>query len=104
VGCVGDDGGVEEAGEDAEIGADVLEDRDGVERGLVVALRGLEHGGVDAEGVRCAAAPLDPYGGGDARPPIRHPPHHRFGFVLSIYLMQMAFVSFFVFSGFGWFG
>ena len=31
-------GGVEETGEDAGIGADVLEDGDGVERGLVVAL------------------------------------------------------------------
>ena len=54
-------GCVEEAGEDSGVGADVLEDGDGVERGLVVALAGLEDGGVDAEGVRCAAAALNPY-------------------------------------------
>lgn len=40
-GVVRGDGGVEEAGEDAEVGADVLEDGDGVEGGLVVALSGL---------------------------------------------------------------
>ncbi|KAG5536737.1 hypothetical protein RHGRI_024235 [Rhododendron griersonianum] len=55
------DGGVEEAGEYAGVGADVLEDGDDVEGGLVVALAGLEHGGVDSEGVGCAAAALDPY-------------------------------------------
>lgn len=76
---VGDDGGVEEAREDAEVSADVLEDGDGVEGGLVVALRGLEHGGVNAEGVGCAAAGLNPDGGGDGRPGIRHPSHGSVG-------------------------
>lgn len=45
------DGGVEEAGEDAEVGADVLEDGDGVESRLIVRLGGFEERGVDAEGV-----------------------------------------------------
>lgn len=34
----GGDGGVQEAGEDSGVGADVLEDGDGVEGGLVVGL------------------------------------------------------------------
>lgn len=59
--AAGGDGGVEEAGENAGVGADVLEDGDGVEGGLVVALAGFEDGGVDGEGVGCAAAALDPY-------------------------------------------
>lgn len=73
---VGSDGGVEEAGEDAEVGANVFKDRDGVEGGLIVVLGGLENRGVDAEGVGCAAAPLDPYGRGHTCPTICHPPHH----------------------------
>uniref|UniRef100_A0A5K0V2D3 Uncharacterized protein n=1 Tax=Nymphaea colorata TaxID=210225 RepID=A0A5K0V2D3_9MAGN len=44
-------GGVEEAGKDTDVGANVLEEADGVEGGLVVALRPLEGGGIDAKGV-----------------------------------------------------
>jgi len=79
---VGNDGGVEEARQDAEVSADVLENRDGVEGGLVVALRRFQHGGVNAKGVGCAAARLDPDGGGDRRPRIRHPPHRSLGGVM----------------------
>jgi len=46
---------------------------------LVVALGGLEHGGVNAEGVGGAAAGLDPDGGGDRRPRIGHPLHRPVG-------------------------
>lgn len=56
----GYDGGVEEAGENPEIAAEVHEDGNGIESGLVIALTGLEHRRVDAEGVRAYAA-LDPY-------------------------------------------
>lgn len=51
--------GVEDAGEDAAVGAEVLEDGDGVEGGLGVALGGLEGWGVDGEGVEGAAGALD---------------------------------------------
>ncbi|KAI3440639.1 Nodulin-like domain-containing protein [Psidium guajava] len=51
--------GVEEAGEDAAVGAEVLEDGDGVEGGLRVALGGLEGGRVDGEGVQGPAGALD---------------------------------------------
>lgn len=70
------DGGVEEAGDDAGVSADVLEDGDGVEGGLGVGLGGLEGGGVDAEGVRCAAAGLDPYARDGRHPFVVHPPRH----------------------------
>lgn len=51
--------GVEDTGEDAAVGAKVLEDGDGVEGGLGVALGELEGGGVDGEGVEGAAGALD---------------------------------------------
>lgn len=57
----GRSGGVEEAGENAGVGADVLEDGDGVESGLGVVLGGFENGGVDAEGVGGTGGGLDPY-------------------------------------------
>jgi len=58
----------EEAREDAGVGADVLEEGDGVERGLVVALGGLERRGVDAEAVGAPRAALDERAGGQGRP------------------------------------
>lgn len=54
-------GSVEEARENAGVGADVLEDGDCVESGLGVVLGGFENGGVDAEGVRGTGGGLDPY-------------------------------------------
>lgn len=60
--------GVEESGEDAEVCAEVFEERDGVEGGLRVALGGFEGGGVDSEGGRGAARRLDPYAGHRRRP------------------------------------
>lgn len=58
----------EEAREDAGVGADVLEEGDGVERGLVVALGGLERRRVDAEAVGAPGAALDERAGGQRRP------------------------------------
>ena len=58
----------EEAREDAGVGADVLEEGDGVERGLVVALGGLERRGVDAEAVGAPRAALDERAGGQGGP------------------------------------
>lgn len=60
-GPTGGGGGVEEARKEAAVDADVLEDGDDVESGLVVALGGLERVGVDGEGVEGAARALDPY-------------------------------------------
>ncbi|KAJ8536429.1 hypothetical protein K7X08_034830 [Anisodus acutangulus] len=45
------DGGIKEAGENSGVGADIFENRDSVECGLIVSLGGLEHRGVDTEGV-----------------------------------------------------
>lgn len=61
-------GGVEEAGEDSDVGAEVFEHRYSIEGGLVVALGGFQDLGVDAEGVERAAGALDPYAGA-----CRHP-------------------------------
>lgn len=55
------DGGVKETGENAGVGADVLEDGYGVKGGLIVFLGGFEDRRVDTEGVGCAAAALNPY-------------------------------------------
>lgn len=60
--------GVEDAGEEASVGADVLEDGDGVKRGLIVALGGLQERGVDPKAVRRPAGALDPYASGGRRP------------------------------------
>lgn len=61
-------GGIEEAGEDPDIGSEVFEDGDGVEGGLVVGLGGFQDRGVDAEGVEGAAGALDPYARGRGHP------------------------------------
>ena len=61
--------GGEEAREDPGVGADVLEEGDGVERGLVVALRGLERRGVDAEAVGAPGEALDQRARRQRRPP-----------------------------------
>lgn len=45
------DGGVEEAGDDTGVSADVLEDGDGVESGLGIGLCGFQNWGVDSERV-----------------------------------------------------
>lgn len=55
------DSGIKETGENSGVGTDIFENRDGIESGLIVKLGGLEDRGVDAEGVRCTAAALDPY-------------------------------------------
>lgn len=56
-------GRVEKTGEDAEVAADVLEDGNGVKRGLIIALARFKKGGVDGEGVQEATGALDPYAG-----------------------------------------
>lgn len=60
--------GVEEAGEEADVGADVLEEGDGVEGGLGVGLGGFEDWRVDAEAVGGAAGALNPYAGDGGHP------------------------------------
>lgn len=60
VAAAGNDGSIEETGEDPGVSADVFEDGDGVEGGLVVGLGGFEDGRVYSEGVGGAAAALNP--------------------------------------------
>lgn len=43
--------GVENAGEDAAVGANVFEDGNGVESGLIIVLGRFESWGIDGEGV-----------------------------------------------------
>lgn len=62
------DGGVEEAGEDSDVGTEVFEHRYGVEGGLIVTLGGFYELGVDAEGVERTGGALDPYAGGGGYP------------------------------------
>lgn len=64
----GSDGGVEKAGNDAGVGADVLENGNGVEGGLIVALSGFESRRIDAEGVGGTADALDPNPEGRCNP------------------------------------
>ncbi|BAT18284.1 Os12g0639150, partial [Oryza sativa Japonica Group] len=59
----------EEAGEDAGVGADVLEEGDLVEGGLVVGLGGLERRGVDGEAVGAPREALDERARRQRRPP-----------------------------------
>lgn len=60
VAAAGNDGSIEETGEDPGVSADVFEDGDGVEGGLVVGLGGFEDGRVYSEGVGGAVAALNP--------------------------------------------
>lgn len=48
---IGGDSCIKEAGENSGVGADIFENRDSVESGLIVKLGGLERRGVDTEGV-----------------------------------------------------
>lgn len=59
-GVKGSDGGVKKAGNYAGVGADVFENGNGVEGGLIVGLGGLESGRIDAEGVGSATDALNP--------------------------------------------
>lgn len=78
------DGGGEDTGEDAGVGANVLEEGDRVEGGLVVALARLEERRVYAEAVGRTSDALDPRARRQRRPLAppcgsgrRKPPPHR---------------------------
>lgn len=75
--AAGGGGGGEGAGEDADVGADVLEEGDGVEGRLVVALARLQRRRVRAEAVRAPRRGLDPRARRRRRPPRPPPPHRR---------------------------
>lgn len=61
--------GVENTGECAAVDTDILEDRDGVEGGLVVVLGGLQGLRVYGESVERPAGALDPYAARRRHPP-----------------------------------
>lgn len=64
----GCDGGVKEARKDSGVGADIFENGDDVESGLIIRLRGFDDRRINAEGVRCTAAALDPYASHSSKP------------------------------------
>ena len=59
-GVKGSDGGVKKAGNYAGVGADVFENRNSIEGGLIVGLGGLESGRIYAKGVGSATDALNP--------------------------------------------
>lgn len=70
----GSDGGVKKTRNDAGVGADVFENGNDVEGGLIVGLGGLESGRIDAEGVGSTADTLNPNSKGGCNPFVGHKP------------------------------